>query len=85
SSHPHTIHFHGIHPAEMDGTPLPGNGGLVQPGQSFTYEFTAEPFGCHLYHCHSLSLKRHIHKGMYGAFVVDPKGGRPPAREFVMV
>ena len=82
-SHPHTIHFHGIHPAEMDGTPL--NQRLVQPGESFTYEFTAEPFGCHLYHCHAVALKRHIHKGMYGAFIVDPKGGRPPAREFVMV
>lgn len=78
-SHPHTIHFHGIHPSEMDGTPL--NQPLVKPGESFTYEFTAEPY----YHCHSVSLKRHIHKGMYGAFIVDPIGGRPPAREFMMV
>jgi FtsP/CotA-like multicopper oxidase with cupredoxin domain len=36
------------------------------------YEFDAAPFGCHLYHCHSLPLKRHIHKGLYGAFIVDP-------------
>lgn len=85
SSHPHTIHFHGFHPAIMDGTPLAANGGLVQPGQTFTYEFEAQPFGCHKYHCHGLSLKRHLHKGMYGAFVVDPKEGRPPAREFMMV
>lgn len=84
-SHSHTIHFHGIHPAEVDGTPLPGNGGEVKPGDSFTYEFTAEPFGCHLYHCHAVSLKRHIHKGLYGAFIIDPKQGRPPARELVMV
>ncbi len=82
-SHPHTIHFHGIHPAEMDGTPL--NQPLVKPGETFTYEFTAEPYGCHLYHCHSVPLKRHIHKGMYGAFIVDPIGGRPPARELMMV
>jgi FtsP/CotA-like multicopper oxidase with cupredoxin domain len=83
-SHPHTIHFHGIHPSEMDGTPLNGPG-EIPPGGSFTYEFDAEPFGCHLYHCHAVSLKRHIHKGLYGAFIIDPKGGRPPAREFVMV
>ena len=82
-SHPHTIHFHGIHPSDMDGTPL--NQPLVKPGESFTYEFTAEPYGCHKYHCHSVSLKRHIHKGMYGAFIIDPIGGRPPAREFMMV
>jgi FtsP/CotA-like multicopper oxidase with cupredoxin domain len=82
--HPHSIHFHGIHPAEMDGTPnVPS--GEIKPGQSFTYEFNAEPYGCHLYHCHAVSLKRHIHKGLYGAFIIDPKQGRPPAREFVMV
>ncbi|GGJ42359.1 multicopper oxidase domain-containing protein [Deinococcus roseus] len=83
SSHPHTIHFHGIHPAEMDGTIL--NGPEIQPGGTFTYEFDAEPFGCHLYHCHALPLKRHIHKGLYGAFIIDPRGGRPPAKELIMV
>lgn len=84
TSHPHTIHFHGVHPAEMDGVPGIG-AGEIPPGGRTVYEFDAEPFGCHLYHCHATSLKRHIHKGMYGAFIVDPKGGRPPAREFVMV
>jgi len=68
-SHPHTMHFHGIHAAGMDGVP---GAGLVNPGEEFTYEFHAEPFGCHLYHCHSFPLKRHIHKGLYGAFIVDP-------------
>lgn len=70
-SHPHTIHFHGIHPASMDGVPNVG-AGMIQPGDSTVYEFDAEPFGCHLYHCHSTPLKRHIHKGLYGAFIVDP-------------
>ena len=46
----------------------------MPPGGTFTYEFDAEPFGLHLYHCHTLPLKRHIHKGLYGGFVVDPKG-----------
>ena len=81
-SHPHTIHFHGWHPPEMDGS-LPEH--QVMPGQKFVYEFDAEPFGLHLYHCHALPLKRHIHKGLYGAFIVDPKGGRPPADELVMM
>ena len=81
-SHPHTIHFHGWHPPEMDGS-LPEH--QVMPGQRFVYEFDAEPFGLHLYHCHALPLKRHIHKGLYGAFIVDPKGGRPPADELVMM
>jgi FtsP/CotA-like multicopper oxidase with cupredoxin domain len=58
---------------------------VVDPGQTFVYEFDAEPFGLHLYHCHTTPLKRHIHKGLYGAFIVDPPGGRPAAREYVMV
>ena len=71
STHPHTIHFHGIHSAFMDGIPGVGRGN-INPGESFVYEFDAKPFGCHLYHCHSFPLKRHIHKGLYGAFIVDP-------------
>ena len=55
------------------------------PGGRFVYEFDAEPFGLHLYHCHAVPLKRHIHKGLYGVFIVDPKTPRPPADELVMV
>ena len=46
SEHPHTMHFHGIHPAFMDGMPGIGEGrggGTIDPGESFTYEFDAEP------------------------------------------
>ncbi|MFP3853053.1 MAG: multicopper oxidase domain-containing protein [Anaerolineales bacterium] len=70
-SHPHTIHFHGIHSATMDGVPNIGDG-MIESGGRTIYEFDAEPMGCHLYHCHSTPLKRHIHKGLYGAFIVDP-------------
>jgi FtsP/CotA-like multicopper oxidase with cupredoxin domain len=77
-SHPHSIHFHGIHSARMDGVP---GAGLVEPGAEFVYEFDAKPFGCHLYHCHALPLKRHIHKGMYGAFIVDPDPARHLGQE----
>jgi FtsP/CotA-like multicopper oxidase with cupredoxin domain len=84
SKHPHTIHFHGIHPAEMDGVPDVGLG-VIESGKSVTYEFDAEPFGLHLYHCHVIPLAEHIHKGMYGAFLIDPRDGRPEADEMVMV
>ena len=46
-THHHSIHFHGIHPANMDGVFE-----VVGPGESFVYEFEAKPFGVHLYHCH---------------------------------
>ncbi len=84
SEHPHTLHFHGIHSAAMDGMPGIG-GGQIEPGQSFTYEFDASPFGVHLYHCHVAPLASHISRGLYGAFIVDPAQGRPDADEMVMV
>lgn len=80
STHAHTIHFHGFHPPAMDGIEP-----MVQPGQSFTYEFKARPFGVHPYHCHVMSLKKHIHKGLYGTLIIDPLQGREPAHEMVMV
>ena len=80
ATHPHTIHFHGFHPANMDGVFE-----QIPPGANYTYEFDAEPFGLHLYHCHTIPLKRHLHKGLYGAFIIDPKQRRPEAKELVMV
>ncbi|MPY90104.1 MAG: multicopper oxidase domain-containing protein [Luteitalea sp.] len=77
-AHPHTIHFHGWHPPEMDGS-LPEH--EVPPGGQFIYDFTAEPFGLHLYHCHAVPLKRHIHKGLYGVFIIDPREGSWGSRE----
>jgi FtsP/CotA-like multicopper oxidase with cupredoxin domain len=77
---PHTIHFHGIHPAAMDGVFE-----LVAAGQSYTYEFVAQPYGVFPYHCHSSPSSQHIHNGLYGMLIVDPKEGRPPMREMAMV
>jgi FtsP/CotA-like multicopper oxidase with cupredoxin domain len=82
TEHPHTMHFHGIHSAAMDGVP---GAGEPKTGETFVYDFIAEPFGTHHYHCHSVPLAQHIHLGLYGAFIVDPKKGRPDANEMVMV
>jgi FtsP/CotA-like multicopper oxidase with cupredoxin domain len=77
---PHSMHFHGIHPAGMDGVFE-----QVPPGNEFIYAFNAEPFGLHLYHCHTMPAKMHIARGLYGVFLIDPKTPRPPAREMVMM
>src|SRR4030042_5687269 len=84
SDRPHTMHFHGIHTSEMDGS-MPEY--FVYPGEKFTYEFIAEPYGIHLYHCHALPLTQHIHKGLYGVYIVDPKiDTRPkPDKELIML
>jgi FtsP/CotA-like multicopper oxidase with cupredoxin domain len=79
-AHPHTIHFHGIHPTDMDGVFE-----IVASGDELVYEFPARPAGFHVYHCHATPLKKHIHKGLYGAFIIDPKELREPAQELVMV
>ena len=79
-THEHTMHFHGFHAAGMDGVFE-----QVAPGGTFLYEFEADPFGLQLYHCHTMPIKRHIAKGLYGAFIIDPKRPRPPAHEMVMV
>jgi FtsP/CotA-like multicopper oxidase with cupredoxin domain len=84
SQHPHTIHFHGVHPAEMDGVPGLG-AGQIEPGGSTVYEFDALPAGLHLYHCHVRPLAEHIAKGLYGAFIIDPAEPREEADELVMV
>ncbi|PLR83557.1 copper oxidase [Bacillus canaveralius] len=78
-SHPHSIHFHGIHPPEMDGLTS------IYPGEKFTYEFEAKPYGMQVYHCHVMPLARHIHKGLYGNFIIDPKTPREKAHELNMV
>jgi FtsP/CotA-like multicopper oxidase with cupredoxin domain len=79
-SHPHSIHTHGIHPAEMDGVFE-----LVNPGGKFVYEFYAEQFGVYPYHCHVMPLEEHISRGLYGVYIVDPKTPRPEADEMVMI
>ena len=79
AGHSHSLHFHGVHPAEMDGVRPVGN------GKATIYEFDAEPYGVHLYHCHIEPVTRHIAKGLYGMFIIDPPTPRPPADEIVLV
>jgi len=85
----HTIHWHGMHvPWRMDGVPyitqMP-----VMAGQEFVYEFTAEPYGTHFYHCHWGTLL-HMQAGMFGSLIVedpdDPIKKRfPYEREYTLI
>lgn len=79
SGHSHSMHFHGTHPSEMDGVKP------IRHDQETLYEFEAKPSGVHLYHCHIAPVTRHISKGLYGLFIVDPPQKRPPADEMVLV
>ena len=79
AGHAHSLHFHGIHPTDMDGV-VP-----ISHGSTKVFEFDAEPYGVHLYHCHISPVTRHIGKGLYGMFIIDPEEGRQSADEIVLV
>jgi manganese oxidase len=73
---PHTTHWHGLFvPNDMDGVP-----GISQepimPGQSFAYEFVAQPAGTRLYHSHFNAMTQEG-KGLYGMFIIEENN--PPA------
>lgn len=69
---PTTIHWHGLRiPNDMDGVPGVSQP-EVQPGETFTYDFTAPDAGTYWYHPHVRSAAQ-AGFGLYGAFVVtDP-------------
>lgn len=77
--HAHSLHFHGFHPAAMDGIKP------IRNGTATTYEFEAEPYGVHLYHCHVSPVTRHVGKGLYGMLIIDPPDPRPVADEMVLL
>ena len=70
--HPHTIHFHGIHPAAMDGVAGLGAGEIAPGGRTSTSS-TPRRSGCTSTTATSRPLAEHIAKGLYGAFIIDPK------------
>ncbi len=76
---PHTIHWHGLLQKgtwKHDGVP-----GVTQeaikPGDSFTYEFVAEPAGTMWYHCHVNVNEHVVMRGMWGPFIVERKKPLP--------
>jgi FtsP/CotA-like multicopper oxidase with cupredoxin domain len=44
----------------------------IEPGASFTYEFTARTPGSHMYHSHHNATDQ-VGRGLLGAFIVEPK------------
>ena len=79
TGHAHSLHFHGAHRPEHDGwEPVP-------PGGEVVYEIDAGPAGVHPFHCHTVPLAEHVARGLYGTMIVDPVGGRPDAREVMLL
>jgi manganese oxidase len=84
---PHTTHWHGLFvPNSMDGVP-----GISQdpiaPGDSFTYEFVANPAGTRLYHSHFNAMTQEG-SGLYGMFIIEERNApavRRSDREEIMI
>ncbi|MGH3452600.1 MAG: multicopper oxidase domain-containing protein, partial [Haloechinothrix sp.] len=69
-----TIHWHGVHlPPAMDG-PAGLNQAPVAPGDTFTYEFIADPAGSRMYHAHTDTTTQ-IALGLYGPLVIGSREG----------
>lgn len=83
-SNPVTIHWHG-YPlnSAMDG--VPGlNQDAIKPGESFTYEFSADVPGTYWYHSHQEGAEQ-VDKGLYGALIVEPKDKAKPDKDFTLM
>ena len=69
---PTSIHWHGIRIANgMDG--VPGlTQPLVQPGESFEYDFVVPDAGTFWYHTH-VHTEEQVDRGLYGPLIVEEK------------
>jgi FtsP/CotA-like multicopper oxidase with cupredoxin domain len=73
---PTTIHWHGVDvPNAMDGVP-----GITQqpvpPGETFVYEFEAQPAGTRWYHTH-FQEHRQLDLGLYAPLIIEPAQPEP--------
>jgi nitrite reductase (NO-forming) len=59
----------------------------IAPGQTIEFEFTLNYPGIFMYHCGTPMILEHIASGMYGAVIVEPRGGYPTKadREYVVI
>ncbi|MBA3366304.1 MAG: multicopper oxidase family protein [Actinobacteria bacterium] len=79
-----SIHWHGVDvPNAEDGV-----SGVTQdavlPGQRYTYRFKVHQSGTFWYHSHQAS-SRQVKRGLYGAFVILPRGSLPRTLDLAVV
>jgi manganese oxidase len=80
---PTTVHWHGLRvPNRQDGVE-----GLTQkginPGETWTYEFTLNQTGTYMYHPHADSMVQ-IAMGAMGFFIIHPKDPEPIDQDFAL-
>lgn len=79
-----TIHWHGVRvPNGMDGVPH-ATQPPVEPGGSFTYEFTPKDAGTFWFHPHVRSSEQ-VERGLYGVLIVEDRQPPPYAQDVAWV
>jgi FtsP/CotA-like multicopper oxidase with cupredoxin domain len=79
-----TIHWHGVRvPNEMDGVPWVTQP-PVEPGGTFTYEFTPKDAGTFWFHPHLRSSEQ-VERGLFGALIVEDRAPPPFSRDELWV
>ncbi|MCA1614036.1 MAG: copper oxidase [Acidobacteria bacterium] len=70
-----SMHWHGLEvPPSQDGVPFL-NQPMIEPGQTFTYEFSLHQNGTFFYHSH-MAMQEMM--GMIGFFIIHPKRAHAP-------
>jgi FtsP/CotA-like multicopper oxidase with cupredoxin domain len=79
-----TVHWHGVRvPNAMDGVPH-ATQPPIQPGESFTYEFTPKDAGTYWFHPHVRSSEQ-VERGLYGLLIVEDRDPPPYTRDVAWV
>ena len=79
-----TIHWHGVRvPNAMDGVPGVTQA-AIQPGESFTYQFTPKDAGTFWFHPH-VNAAEQVERGLHGVLIVEDKNKPAYSQDLVFV
>lgn len=79
-----TIHWHGIDVPNAEDGVAGVTQDAVLPGGRYTYRFRVDQAGTFWYHTHQVSSTE-VRRGLFGAFVVEPRGRRAPTVDLTVV
>jgi FtsP/CotA-like multicopper oxidase with cupredoxin domain len=81
---PTTIHWHGVRvPNGMDGVPH-ATQPPIEPGGTFTYEFTPKDAGTFWFHPHIRSSEQ-VERGLYGTLIVEDQKPAPYTQDVMWI
>ena len=81
---PTTIHWHGVRvPNGMDGVPH-ATQPPIEPGGTFTYEFTPKDAGTFWFHPHIRSSEQ-VERGLYGTLIVEDRKPAPYTQDVMWI